>query len=329
MEIKKLNAFDLESFSIQLYSADIDIEQSDSTNIEIETDALIDQDYEIIQKQKNIELNEKKKSFINFGIFSSTKYFKIKVPVRLSLYISLSSGDLNIVNKVNKKNDNKDYFDTKTIDIRLISGDFSAENISSSIFIFSSTSSDFSMSDSKIGKSRIKGISSDIYLKDCYVDEIEAKSISGDINFNLLNFNKISADLKSGDINIICPKSKINVNVKTLSGDIDIEGIEVDKNIPIPYISLYTLSGDITIKGKYDKSEIKIISDSPQPIVSAFEDYTKKDEKEKFIQLLLDGKIAEKDAVELLKGFGFSDSEIDSIFEEYLFRRANKGKKGE
>lgn len=324
MEIKQINSQNIVSFSVQLYSADLQIEQTDSNGIVIETDAILDQDYEVIEKNNSIELIEKKRSFINFSFFNNSKSFKIYIPISISLFISLASGDLSIINKV-KVNENIKNLMTKTIDIKLTSGDFSAENISTSILIFSSTSSDLSISNSKIGKSKIKGISSDLYLKDCYVDEIEAKSISGDIDFRLFSFNKIEADLKSGDISIICQKTKVNGLFNTFSGDISIDGIQVDKSITIPYLSLKTLSGDISVKGRYDASENIVISEVQQPIISAFEESTKKDDREKFIQLLLDGKIAEKDAVELLGNFGFSKDEIDSIFEEYLFRKINKG----
>ena len=326
MEIKKINSSNITSFSFQLSSADLIIEQSNSNTIEIETDAILDQDYEIIEKTNMIELIEKRRNFLNFSFFNSSKYFKIIIPERISLFISIASGDLSILNKVSEE-DNKNYFKTKTIDVKLTSGDLSAENLSTAIFIFSSTSSDLSIKNSKLGKTKIKGISSDLYLNNCMIDEIEAKTISGDITLKLLSFNKIEADLKSGDISIICPKTKINGSFDTLSGDIELNGIEIDKSIASPYLYLKTLSGDISVNGKYEVSQTPVPSQVNEPIKSAFEESTKKDEREKFIQLLFDGKISEKEAAELLKGFGFTEEEIDSIFEEYLFRKINKGDK--
>ncbi|MCR4422741.1 MAG: DUF4097 domain-containing protein [Spirochaetales bacterium] len=326
MEIKKINSSNLKSFSFQLSSADLYIEQSDANSIEIETDAILDQDYEIIEKSDSIEIIEKRRNFLNFSFFNYSKYFKLVIPESISLFISIASGDLKIINKVSKE-DNKSYFKTKTIDVKLTSGDLSIENISTAIFIFSSTSSDISIENSKLGKTKIKGISSDLYLNNCMVDEIEAKTISGDVTLKLLNFNKIEADLKSGDISIICPKTKINGSFNTLSGDVELNGIEIDKSISTPYLYLKTLSGDISVNGKYEVSINPVPSQNNEPIKSAFEESSKKDEREKFIQLLVDGKISEKEAAELLKGFGFNEDEIDSIFEEYLFRKINKGDK--
>lgn len=325
---KTYNSQNIESFSFQLYSADLDIIQTDDDKITIETDAILDQDYEIIENPKNLQLIEKRHSFINFSFFSSSKSFTILLPTKISLFISIASGDLSI-NNMSKNLLNLDKLLTKTMDIKLTSGDFSAENISAAMFIFSSTSSDLSISNSYLGKTKLKGISSDIELENCYVDELEAKNISGDIYLELLSFNSINADLKSGDISIICPKTKINGQFNTLSGDIDMDGVEIDKSIKTPYAYLHTLSGDIYIKGKFNKPENPFTTNVDVPVKSTFEEDSKKDDKEKFIQLLLDGKIAEKDAVELLKSFGFSNNEIDMIFEEYLFRKANKGEKNE
>ncbi len=321
-----LNSNNIDSLSILLYSADLHIQQYNGNKITIETDAILDRDFEIIEKNKKLEIFEKKRSFINYSFFNNSKEFEILVPESISLFISIASGVLGIENIRLKKNNE---ITTKTIDIKLTSGDFSAENLSASVFIFSSTSSNMTIRNSKLVKTKIKGISSDIYIKDCFVDEIELKSISGDIDLEFLSFNKIIADLKSGDINIICPKTKINGQFNSLSGDVDIDGIEIDKSINTPFISLNTLSGDISIKGKFAQNENIFPSSFQQPIKSVFEESSKKDEKEKFIQLLLEGKILEKDAVELLKGFGFSDSEIDAIFEEYLFRKINRGEKDE
>ncbi|MFN3411483.1 MAG: hypothetical protein ACK4YF_04935 [Exilispira sp.] len=44
MELKKINSENIDSFVIQLYSANVEIEQNDSNNIIIETDATYDQD---------------------------------------------------------------------------------------------------------------------------------------------------------------------------------------------------------------------------------------------------------------------------------------------
>ncbi|GEM_PF-1869151 len=328
------NSTNIESFSFQLSSADLHIEQYDGSSIVIETDAILNKDFEILQKPDKIELIEKKRSFINYSFFNA-KNFNIKIPVSISLFISIASGDLFIENKsskyeVNKYNSNLNAdIITSTIDVRLTSGDFSAQSLSTKVFIFSSTSSDLILNNSKLGKTKIKGISSDISLKNCYIDEIDLKTISGDMYLELLSFNKIMADLKSGDIKIICPKTKVNGEFNTLSGDINIDGVEIDKSVSVPNITARTLSGDIYIKGKFTASEKVFSYSSIQPIKSAFEESSKKDEREKFIQLLLDGKIAEKDAVELLKNFGFTDSEIDSIFEEYLFRKINRGEGNE
>lgn len=324
MEVKKINSSNIDSFSIQLYSADLIIEQTDTKNIEIESDAILDQDYEIIEKSNSIEVVEKKRSFLNFSFFNNEKTFNIKIPESISLFISIASGDLKILNKISNEADKK-YFKTKTMDIKLTSGDFSAENLSTAIFIFSATSSDLSIEKSILGKTKIKGISSDLYFNNCMVDELEAKTISGDLSLKLLSFNKIEADLKSGDISIVCPKTKINGQFNTLSGDVDIDGIEIDKNISSPFLILKTLSGDIYVNGKYEDLKRPVFTEISEPIKSAFEESSKKDEREKFIQLLYDEKISEKEAAELLKGFGFSEDEIDSIFEEYLFRKINKG----
>lgn len=183
------------------------------------------------------------------------------------------------------------------------------------------------MTDAKIGKAKIKGISSDLSLKDCSVDEIESKTISKDINYKLLSFNKIYVDSTSGDISIVCPKTKINCQFNTMSKDISIDGIEIDKTANLPIMILKTISGDISVKGEYEKIEKSFISEIKEPIVSTFEESYKKDEKEKIIQIMLDGKISEKESIELLKGFGFTDLEIDTIFEEYLFRKANMNEK--
>lgn len=320
---KKYDATSINSFSLQMFSSDVNIIQTDQNQIVIDTNAIEDEDYEIITSERSIEIKQKRRGFSSFNFFNSTKDFTIYLPYSLSISISIASGDLSIHRDKNKESGPDNTKVTPSLDIKLTSGDFELRKVICSTLLLSSTSSDISIENCSFSKVKFKVISSDIDIDQTNLKEIEIQSISGDVSMELLSFNKIIADLKSGDVNIRCPKMEVQGKLKTLSGDIDVNGVKFSQDSSLPLINISTLSGDIDIDGKFAEPLNVIIPENDEVIKSKFENSIKKEDKEKFLQLMLSKKIEEKDATELLKSYGFSEEEIDEIYEEYLFRKMN------
>jgi DUF4097 and DUF4098 domain-containing protein YvlB len=98
----------------------------------------------------------------------------------------------------------------------------------------------------------------EIYLPQEYLDELILTSVSGEINFENHNLTSCNLESVSGDIileNVYCNESlikttsgEVEINggnldkIKTVSGDVDLEKIQINKDSRIE-----TVSGEVTI----------------------------------------------------------------------------------
>lgn len=312
---KEINKLILDDFSADVA---LTVEQRDDIVIDAEGKKGIQ--YDIAVSENTLKISKIKKGFFNFSFFDSQDY-DIAIPRGMKVYISLMSGDIDIDGIGDPQK-----LDVELLDIKQTSGDINVENLSGGNFMYSSSSSDINLSETLFDKIKLKVISSDVSIDATGCNTLEVTGISGDIDVDLISsFKSIYCDVKSGDINLELPVKEIAAELKSLSGSVDLDGVMVVSDAGAPKVSIHTLSGDISVEGKRQAEAvvIKAAAGENEP-VSMYAETAKKEDKEKILEMLLEGKIAEKDGFEILKGFGFSSDDIDAIFEEYLFRKVSQ-----
>ena len=100
------------------------------------------------------------------------------------------------------------------------------------------------------GDLEIKTVSGDSEIKGIKIDKLKLESVSGDIYINNLENNYAEYKSVSGDIEII--NSKRTNKIKTISGDIEMINQEIENNLDIN-----TVSGDIDLN-LFENSNINL-----------------------------------------------------------------------
>ncbi len=133
------------------------------------------------------------------------------------------------------------------IDVYSASGEIESKSFKSSNILISTVSGDVFLEGAK--DTNIKTVSGDITIYDA--DSLLGSSTSGSLEvYNLLSYIDYSS--VSGDIDIYNFKVLSNSNISTISGDVNIEGIN-----PVN-INTSTVSGEVEVNTKDINSEIKL-----------------------------------------------------------------------
>lgn len=226
--------------------------------------------FNIEEKEDALYIRSKIKSLsININIFgfltkeeSLGESLKIFVPTDVDLFVSTISGDINIENisgslKVKSVSGDIEVKNIDgEIDLYSISGDIDVEEIKGN-FKLNTKSGDINAK--KINKSGfIKSYSGDIEIKEGDLEKGYFSTFSGDIS--LLNISlKESIEIKtiSGDINLITPTKDIDIiiDTKTGEGEIVYEGEktkitkgEIGFGLKDKILNIKTLSGNYKIE---------------------------------------------------------------------------------
>lgn len=266
-----------------------------------------------------IENKDIKSFFISF--FNQSENIEITIPKNKNIYISILSGDIQISGQgFNSQSDIKQ--NVNKLVIKQTSGDLFCKNILCSESIITTTSGDIDCKNCYFNNAQITGVSSDISLDNFGSKILTVSTLSGDIDINLTStFKNIKLNTKSGDIDIFQPFKELNYKLKAISGDIEVNDIKFNEEKPI--LTASSLSGDI---------ELNVINKTyTEPTINEFKEFSREeneqknnlafkiDEKNKVLDMLLNHKIQEKDASDLLKSLGYSENEIHNFFEEYIF----------
>ena len=238
---------------VKLADSDICIENHDKDYIEVlHTAVNSDYDFTVLKEGTSLSIGTYDinkfdiNKYIPFGTKSSVKDVTIKIPKgnEANIKINTDSGDMNI------------YLNRNNLNLFTLQGDISVKSNASNIRINTTS-----------GKINIDGVNDYIDIKtlasDIYVDslspELNIDTISGDFKFKLENSNNISINSVSGDIKGVIDNMDINMDISTVSGEIEIKSHmgKKNKNIGRSYSGEFgngsctgkirTVSGDIKI----------------------------------------------------------------------------------
>ncbi len=297
---------------------DIEVEVVDDPNSSVRVDIENDSNDLIKTEITNGKLRvyRRKKSGISFSFFYSSGEEDVKVylPAKKSLKINSFSADIDIYSKTSDSQNlllNKLKIDQK-------SGDMSIKNMIISKMNISNYSGDFNVDKSYIKDFNIKMYSGDFDFTRSGFDEANLNILSGDMDISVMtSFDRLIVSSKSGDVNLTIPFEKLDYAGSILAGDFDVSSKIVYAK-DAPKFRYKMLAGDVEIKNK------KTMNNVINNLKSHFEIYEKNkkqvfdDDVQRILNLLLDKKINEKEASELLKSMDVSQDKRDEFFEEYL-----------
>ena len=216
----EMNALEIKNIKLNVYSTDIEIEESKTEDIKVEYFSSKEKDIEIRKENNSIIIDEDKINNVCVGICFNKR--------KIVLYIPNSyTGEYNI---------------------ETISGDIkSSIDMTNNKFNFITKSGDLSLQN--VGLINITTISGDLEIKNIN-DDASIQTTSGDMEINQVN-KTININTTSGDIDINELNISDNSNIKTISGD-----IEINNNISHCYVEIDTVSGDKKINNSDRKSDI-------------------------------------------------------------------------
>lgn len=238
-QIKKMN--------FSLVSADIDVKYSNSDEIKLEIYDKDDKSYNVSLTDGMLDLDFSKVSRICIGFCYSDRRVVMYLPEEFqgNIDVSTASGEVDIESFVNSdikvttasgdvevKGASKVSVSTASgeailkdipnVNVKTISGDISVSNVQT--LEGSSVSGSVYVNNLK-GSIDFKTTSGDYELDNIYLDKSSRlSSVSGEVEINGINPIYVSTSTISGDarVNTSDRKSDIELNIKTTSGDIEV-----------------------------------------------------------------------------------------------------------
>lgn len=329
--IKSKNIFNLK---FKHKSCDLNIQISDNPEEEFKICYRENEDLAIYTSDNTLYIEQKNiKSFL-ISFFTNSETIELTIPKNRDIFISVLNGDIDLYG-TSINHSTTPAQNIKKLEIKQTSGDLYIEKIYTPACIISNISGDIDIKDSFLKNLSINGISSDININDCGINILKASTISGDIYLSVASsYKNIKLNSKSGDIYIKQPFKNIYYELKTFSGDINTDNIIYDEKAPA--INASTLSGDIDIAVAKNIEEPIDMENSFENISSTSKtssiienekNSSKIDEKNKILHMLLNNKLSEKEAKNLLESLGYTEEEIHDTFEEYLFIKMENSSK--
>lgn len=244
-EIVKEETYDANSIrNIEILTASSDIEIKKSEDDKIKIVQYGNDDEKIFSSSNNnselkIESDDHN-NFCFFICFGSESYLEIYIPTSYEnkIDVKTTSGDIKVDSSLN----------LSSTQLKTISGDMRINaNIKTGNLILETTSGDIETKDVTTNNYKINTVSGEIDV-DNLVGEGNIKTTSGDIDIN--NFKMLdSSNFKSvsGEINIgINDETDCEVSISTVSGDKNIKNGTIFKNGKYN-LDIETVSGDIDI----------------------------------------------------------------------------------
>lgn len=214
------NIENIDNIKINTISSDIKFKSSTDNKLKIIVYGNENNEFKISLENNILDINYDIKNNFCIGICYQEDFIVVHIPDTYNnkINISTTSGDITEINLTNAN-----------LDIKTTSGDTKINNIN---------------------KLDIISTSGDINIEN--VNTINAKTTSGDININNIT-NKLNIEANSGDIEINSLSLKANSNIKSTSGD-----VEIEKTNSI-YIEAKTTSGEIKINNNNRKADYELI----------------------------------------------------------------------
>ena len=133
------------------------------------------------------------------------------------------------------------------------SADFYAEGLRCQVLQLDSSSGDLDLEQLSAEILQIKTSSGDVNLDQLACRQIQAETASGDVEAALDRAEQVQITTRSGDVELVLRSPAQSVSVRSLSGDIDVEG-ETDS------LQLQSTSGDLDFRGLADQVNANVIS---------------------------------------------------------------------
>ena len=237
---------DFDSLDLKVSTADVNIVRGDSYKIEYKVRK--GKEPKIKQEGGKLTIEQPPMGFVmfNFGLHEGENTFIIYVPEssgQITLNAKASTGDIMLDRiRVSGK------IEASTSDILLndIEGDELEVNISSG---------DIDGDKVKIAKTRFEGSTSDISILRLFSDDVYCHASTGDIDINDSAVSNLKADTSTGDVNIQLngKPDDYSYNIKVSTGDIVVNGEEVEKSIQKDNgsdrkIEISTSTGDVDVE---------------------------------------------------------------------------------
>lgn len=178
-----------------------------------------------------------------------------------NVYVNSTSGDSDIRD-----------MELSEVIVHSSSGDVSIGSVGGNSIIFKSVSGDLNIDECEFSRISVQTTSGDIQIEsssgdvlaktvsgDCEITEhagrVTAETVSGDIEISMEEAYSVSGRSKSGDIEVEIEDGDFTASLHTLSGDIDVSGVEhvsngrgsVTAGNGSREVMLSTLSGDISV----------------------------------------------------------------------------------
>jgi len=178
-----------------------------------------------------------------------------------NVYVNSTSGDSDIRD-----------MELSEVIVHSSSGDVSIGSVGGTSIIFKSVSGDLNIDECEFSRISVQTTSGDIQIEsssgdvlaktvsgDCEITEhagrVTAETVSGDIEISMEEAYSVSGRSKSGDIEVEIEDGDFTASLHTLSGDIDVSGVEhvsngrgsVTAGNGSREVMLSTLSGDISV----------------------------------------------------------------------------------
>ena len=166
----------------------------------------------------------------------------IRIPKSLTFDISMNtvSGLIN-ARKINGNN----------LTLDTISGDIRIHDLTSDAIVCKSVSGNISGESVKANKLTVRSVSGDVSFNAVEADTIKGNSVNGKMQFyGKKAWMTMEITTVTGNLNITAPMKQVKVSLRTLSGHIRTEGVDlVEEGIDIPQIHINTVSADVYLLG--------------------------------------------------------------------------------
>ncbi|MCX8057957.1 MAG: DUF4097 domain-containing protein, partial [Spirochaetes bacterium] len=331
---KEIILNELQLVNLSQISDDLEIsfymDRNIKDKIEIIYEGDFEKDYNIFLKEKEKEIKIESVEKIKINLFSFNYVNKknnlyVTLPQNISITVNSNGGDI-IVNR-----DDKIKVDLKSIKINTKAGDIKLKSLNSSTSKIKNAAGDIIINELSSYELEVFNLAGDTKMENVFFSKCDVSNLAGDLSIDIMNedFKSILINCNAGSIKVGVPLSKLNYSTRALAGSVSFEGINYDSNSP--RLEAKCLAGDIIVSYKRNENsknirdinldELKVgnnnINKNNDENLGKEKD--KEKDKEKVLSLLLQNKIKENEAKEILESLGFSKEEIDNFFEEYLF----------
>lgn len=129
-----------------------------------------------------------------------------------------------------------------------VSGELKALKLSADALSLKTVSGDIRAEELAANKLSVRSVTGDIALDAVSVKQLKSTSIGGEQTFNMTDaFHRVDVNAVSGNVTITAPVAAINAALRSISGKMLTEAVDITENADAPVVRITGISADLKL----------------------------------------------------------------------------------